>query len=405
MKDLLKYAIILICFVSCYSQEAPKEAITETKFQIPSGAFPIIYRKHIYIEGIVDKAKGIFVFDTGADNFYFDSLFYNSNKFTYDKIAEAYLPGVGSKPQKTKLILDTVHFQFADYQYHTKMVPVFCLKGILGDFADGILGQNYFSGKALEINYQHKFMKIYDSISLVDIKGYSKIVYENVKNRLYVPLKLLINGSLEIEGKFTLDLGSPYSISLTSPTAKKFALNNKINNKIRYYTKYGGVGGESTRYNFKAESIFIGDYKLNNFVMEYSEDTNGALSSNKNFGLLGNNILEKFDIIIDFKNNCLYLKPNNQFENPFETTRLGFGYVDRGETYQSWIVTGTYEGSMAEKAGLMIDDKITHLNDLPIKEIDYEQQQAIFKKAETIKLTVNRNNKILIFNIRLKEIL
>jgi len=405
MRNVFKLTLIAICLISCSFQEPVREIVAETEFQLPSDAIPIIYRKHIYIEGIVDKSKSIFVFDTGADNLYFDSLFFSNNKFAYDKIATAFLPGVGSKPQKTKLILDTVSFQFANNIYKTSTVPILGLKNILGDFADGILGRNYFASKVLEVNYNYQYMKIHDSINAAITNGYTKIRCENVNSWLYVPIKLRINDSLEIIGNYTLDLGSGGSISLTSPTAKQFDLGSKINHKRNYHSKYGGVGGETSRYDFIAKSVFIGDYELKDFVMDYSEDKSGVLSTSKNLGLLGNKILEKFDLIIDFRNSFLYIKPNSSFDNPFKIPRLGFAYVDRTVTLGAWNITGFYEGSSAERSGLKIDDKITQLNDQPIDEINYERQQEIFKQAETIKLTVKRNNETLFFNIQLKEIL
>lgn len=405
IKVFLRYVFISIFLISCHSQEFHENANAENGFQMPSDAIPIIYRKHIYIEGVADKTKSVFVFDTGADNLYFDSLFFSNNKFAYDKIATALLPGVGSKPQKIKLILDTVNFQFANHEYKTNNVPVLGLKNILGDIADGILGLNYFAKKVLEINYNHQFMIIHDSINPMAINGYTKIKCENVNNRLYVPIKLKIHDSLEITGKCTLDLGSGGSISLTSPTANKYDLNNEIKIKRSYYSKYGGVGGETSRHDFIAKSVYIGDYELSDFVMDYSEDKSGALSSSKNLGLLGNRILENFDLIIDFKYSMLYLKPNKNFSNRFEIPRLGFSFVDRTISMGAWNVTGLYKNASAEKSGLKIDDKITHVNDQPINEISYEQQQAIFKTAEAIKLTVKRNNQNLFFNFRLKEIL
>jgi len=405
MKNLIKYMVLICFFASCNSETQKKDFETNSEFQIPSGAFPIIYRKHLYIGGLTNNVKSVFVFDTGADNLYFDSLFFSQNKFSYKNIAVALLPGVGSKPQKIKLILDTVNFHFSGNEYNTNRVPVLGLKGILGDIADGILGGNYFSGKVLEINYQHKYMKIYDSIDAALTNGYSKIVCENVNDRLYIPLKLKINDSLVIEGKFALDLGSGGSVSLTSPVAKQFALGQKIEQKIKYYTNYGGVGGKTSRYDFRAESLLIGDFELNDIVMDYSEDKNGALSTTKNFGLLGNVILERFDLLIDFKNFFLYIKPNSHYTDVFTASRLGFTYVDRSETFAAWNLTGFYKDSPAEQSGLQIDDKITHLNDQPVTEINYEQQKELFKKAETIKLTVKRNSEILFFNVILKEVI
>ncbi len=403
MRRIIKFCLIIIFFTSCNSQQIKDN--NQLKSKIPQGSCLISYRGHIYIEGVVDSVKGSFVFDTGADNFYLDTLFYHQNNFRYKNLTNAKIPGAGTSLQDIIVILDSVNFQFSDHYYKTPIVPVLSLKPILGDYADGILGLDYFSGKVLQIDYKHEYIKVYDNIDSADIFEYSKIQCENIDDRLYIPLKIQINDSLKLEGKFQLDFGSGGSISLTSTAANSYNLHNNINTKLRYWTKYGGIGGESSSYVFKAKSASLGDYHINDVVMSYSLDTAGAMSSEKHLGLLGNEILEKFDVLVDFKTNILYLKPNTYFEKPFEFSRLGFSFVNRNETYGAWIVTGFYDGSSAETSGLKIDDRISHINNKPITEISYEQQKVIFDNVQKLKLTVDRNGTKKVFNVHLQEVI
>jgi len=400
----------MLCFLaSCHSEVPAKDPLKdvpkEVEFQIPAGAFPIVYhRGRICIEGSVDSVKCNFLFDTGADNIYFDSLFFSENSFSYDNVAIAFLPGFGVNPKKVKLIMDTVSFHFGNNLYKANMAPIFELRPITGDFVDGIIGKSYFSEKVLEINFQYQYMKTYDSIQPEQLIGYSKIQCENINNRLFVPLKLQINDSIIIEDQFLLDMGGAGTLELTNPTAMQYDLNNKIENKVKYYNKYGGVGGESVRSKLMSEKVTIGDYQLNNFIMSYSEDNKGSGSS-KHTGFLFNGILERFDLLVDFKNSCLYLKPNADYKHPFEILRRGFSFVDRTKTYGAWNVTGFFVGSSAEKSGLKIDDKITHLNGISVLDINDDQQEEIFRNAKSIELTVKRDSEILMFDIELKEII
>jgi len=405
MYRLIPLLIIICFFISCklYSQDKPNEDVNHYKETTIYDTIPIIYRGHIYIKGIVDSVKASFVFDTGADGLGFDSLFYRKSSMKHYKIIDAFLPGAGEKPQKIKLILDTVNFQFAKHLYKSNFIPVFSLKTILGDFADGLIGRNYFNKSFLEISYQYQYIKIHDNINLIDISKYKKIECKNIKNRLFMPLKLKINDSIEIKGSFMLDIGSGNGISLTSPCAKQFSLLNKIRQKVKFYSKYGGIGGKTVNYTARAVSLNFGGYIFNNLPIDFSIDKSGALASNKYEGIIGNDILERFDIIIDFINSSLYIKPNSNFNKYFESSRIGFSFVDRTQSLSAWIVTGLYEGSEAEKNGIQIDDKITHINGEPILNISYEQQRKIIKESNEIILTINRNNQKLFFKLKLKE--
>jgi len=71
------------------------------------------------------------IFDTGADNLLLDTLFYKNNDFKYQKVALGHLPGVGTKAQKAKIILDSINFQFGNYNFKPPMVPFFSLKTIV----------------------------------------------------------------------------------------------------------------------------------------------------------------------------------------------------------------------------------------------------------------------------------
>ncbi len=109
-------------------------------------------------------------------------------------------------------------------------------------------------------------------------------------------------------------------------------------------------------------------------------------------GLLGNEILERFDLIIDLVNNILYLKPNDKFANEFDFSKLGFSYVDRSKTQGAWVVSGFIVGSNAEKSGLKIDDRIIEINGKPVKEIDFYSHGKYLFEKETLLLKIERNS-------------
>ena len=396
----LFYIIAVVTIISCIG--GSKSGINSNDFAqvemsdtltIPKGAVPIFYWGHIYISCEVDSISGNFVFDTGADGLYLDSTYYASNPFRkIEPVVRASLLGVGSSgPQRVIVITDTVCFKFENYSNNITFIPVFLLKPILGDFADGIIGKKYFEGNVLEINYIHKYIRLDKDFSVIDTSGYMKINMKKENNRLFVPISIRINDTVTIQDYSLLDIGLGGSILITSHTADKYKLSDKIIEKIPYYTKYGGVSGSSYSYDFRAYLIEIGNFQIDSVTMSYSEDKSGSLSHSSHVGLLGNEILERFDVIIDFKNNDLYLKPNADYNKPFNFSKLGFGYVDRSTTMNAWIVTGLYRGSNAEIAGLEIDDKIISVNGIDIHKILFTERSGFWKKIDRVSLIVLRD--------------
>jgi len=382
--------VILLSF--CKNKTIETQFETADTITFPENAVPIVYCNHIYIPSTIDSIFGNIVFDTGADGLYFDSTFFSNNPFRKFKFINAFLPGVGTgHPQKVVVITDSINFGFYNYSNNISFIPVFLLKPILGDFADGILGQRYFSEHVLEINYFYEYIRLHNSIDSVDTSGYVSISMKKEDKRLFVPAIIQINDTVSIQDYVKLDIGFGGSISITSPMATMYNLSENIADKFSCYNKYSGVSGTSSWFKFRANHVEIGGYKLDEVVMDYSEDKKGALSNSNHAGLLGNKILERFDVVIDFVNDNLYLKPNLNYNKPFNFSKLGFSYVDRNVTMGAWIVTGFYRGSNAEIAGLQVDDKIVSVNGINICQIPFREQSVFWEKSDKVILIVLRN--------------
>ena len=383
----------LIFTTSCNSRVKEKKVSGEAETKnipLPKNAIPMIYADYIHITGSVNGKEGIFLIDTGADNLYLDTLFYAAGNFTFKNLLNYRIEGIGTGYQDIIIIQDTVDFSFGRYRYRTTFVPVMKLKPIGGDFIDGLLGTAYFSNSVLEINYAREYIQIYNSIDEADINGYNLVPLKNSDHSYTALVEVTINNTT-LSGDFLIDLANPSS-SLTSLAAYENNLHDKIERKAKFYNAYGGVGGESAGYEFISQSVSIANYSLSNAILGYSTDTAGMLEEGDYLGMLGNNILDRFDLIFDFPNNNLYVRPGEKFDEPFIFNRLGFGYVDRCETLGGWIVTGLYEGSRAEQLGLRVDDKIISINDTPAKDIPYEEQTEYFNNIDKVKIDFMRAN-------------
>ncbi|OFX37045.1 MAG: hypothetical protein A2X08_12050 [Bacteroidetes bacterium GWA2_32_17] len=406
MRQILLLSIITITLFAC--ENAPKKVITNDNqvknFIYPKNATPIVYIGYIFIQGKADNVKGNFLLDLGTDNLHFDSLFFSENIFDYKNIKNIKLWGIGNSFQRATLIKDTVNFQFNKNNYKTSNVLINNLKPIGGDFVDGLIGIDYFKQGVLEINYHNKYIIIYQSIDSVDVSDYKLVSIKKIENYFCMQMEVKINDSVTIKGNFIIDTGMPFS-ALTNYVAQKNNLDKKVERKVRYYTKYGGIGGESSGFDFIADSLQISNFHLKNVNLSFSVDKSGILAGGEYLGIIGNNILERFDIIIDFKKSNLYLKPNENFYKPFISNRLGFFYIDRGKTMGGWIVTGLSEKSEAEKKGLKIDDKIISVNGIPIEKIPFETQEDYFKKIDKVKLLVKSAGITKIIEFKLEQLL
>jgi len=254
----------------------------------------------------------------------------------------------------------------------------------------------------LEINYQKQFMKIHSTIDSLYLNDFSKISFTFKNDRILIPISVMINDTLTIHGDFLVDMGMGGALALAGTVSNKYDLENVIPEKIFSYSIQGGVGGETKEYLFQAKSCSLGKFSFNSVLTGLGIDSTGNTETKKYTGMLGNGLLERFDVVIDFANKNLYLKPNSDFSKPFKFNRLGFTYSDRTQTKGGWIVNGFDKNSNAEKSGLLINDRIISINKVPVNEIPFENQKHFFDEFKNFMLQVERNNNTLEINFYLK---
>ncbi len=97
----------------------------------------------------------------------------------------------------------------------------------------------------------------------------------------------------------------------------------------------------------------LGPYRFRNVPTYIFDDDYNVTSYPYLGGLIGNDILRRFNVIMNYERREIYLMPNTHFREPFDYgyTGLSFYYID------GYIrVTEVMQGSPAETAGFKPDD-------------------------------------------------
>ena len=188
-----------------------------------------------------------------------------------------------------------------------------------------------------------------------------------------------------------MDLGSGGSVTLTSDMAEKYSL-NELSPLLHNTSFNGGIGGESSSCDFRATHVTVGPFSLDSVTMDFSNNTGGALSRREYIATIGNEIWERFDMMIDLSGERLYLRPNSKFEEPFESPIRGFSCTDRSKTLGYWVVNALYTQSNAEKAGLKKGDHVIAINGRSVKDISFEERQTVFDGLTGVTLTIQRGD-------------
>lgn len=345
--------------------------------ELPEGAMPFILDSHVYMQGVVaDTIPVSLIYDTAADRLYMDKDYVDLSSFgklPYKK-GRAVMGGAGNNgSQSVTIIVDEISLKIGNDVYKERITPIINLREILGRHADGMIGNNAMFNRPLIVNFTDGYLLSPESVTATALEGYTKLPARFNNNRIDIECELKVDSVQSLKGLFRLDMGSGSTIILTNAARKQLNLTDKP--QARCYYSNMGVGGAGTTVNFRADTFKSLD-ELHNVVVSASYNTQGALSDGEYLGIIGNDILSHYDLIIDAPNNALYARKNGNSDNSYQkSSEIQMGYIDRTDITDGWIVSSLYEGGIAQKAGFEIGDVILSINGRPVKEISWAEQR------------------------------
>lgn len=331
------------------------------------------FENHIYLTvSTGDTTRGEFIFDTGASDLYIDSLFHARSLAGSLPLGRGMIGGVGKNKQSVRLLLPPLDFTLLGKRYATANVtPLIHLKEIVGKRADGIVGLNFFTGKYLSVDYLAGTFCVSDT--LPDTTGYRPVALRNEKGRLLARVRVSIAGK-DIEGVFLIDTGNAGTLDLTRAAAQDYGLTEAEIERTTYRNRCGGIGGDALYASCLARQIGIDTFTLEDVGISYSLDESGSLSGKRQYdGLIGNRLLNRFDVIFDLQDMRLFLRPNALYGHPFRNYSHDLLYVDRTDICPGLIVNGMAVGGTAEKAGIMPGDILTAVDSIAVSELPLPQ--------------------------------
>ncbi|MBO9674897.1 MAG: aspartyl protease family protein [Sphingobacteriaceae bacterium] len=243
--------------------------------------------------------------DLGAGGTIINKTSVKKVKMNFDqKVNLANSDGVNLVPSASKNLL-----QIGNLVWDSVSIAV---ASNMKDYEDLLIGNSLFRGKILEINYDKKILVVHGTLP-PQTTAYSRhdVILDGGVIP-YIKVKLNIRNRTQT-GWVMFDTGARTSILNTADVPMAYRLANEMASMI----------GLNKAMMPKLE---IGKYQLSGF--EYKIRDMGGEGLNM---LLGNDLLKRFNLILDNKNGYMYIQPNSLIDVP---------YRKRSEYYVVRIVTG-----------------------------------------------------------------
>ncbi len=364
---------------------------------------PVQYNTHIYLKCMIDDTiEGNFMFDTGAYGLYLDSLYNQNSGVKYnpnpEKLFGAEQYENGGNEYHLKVALNT-------FSYNPQNIYVINTKSSFGRQCDGIIGWDFLQNRIVQIDYQNLSLKIIDPEDFKVDTSYKRIQLIMRRNLFFIKTDVAFTKNLNLKSEYVFDIGCGTGMINTGETVRKNKINLSDKNKVEFGYDWGLLENRhSTQFKMRVNSIRFEGFEFIEPLIDCSMDSSGTLGSGDYAGLLGNGILENFNMIIDFPLKTLYLKPNENYKKRMVFKSLGFGFVDRTDICDGLVVSAVETNRDQDALDIKSGDIITHINDKPEKNNSTEIVKELYSKIGKYNMfTIKRGSETIKFNVQLKE--
>jgi len=372
--------------------EPPSTFITSFSFRLLNGGVILVSA------GVNNYADSLnFILDTGSGGISLDSA-------TVDELGIPVIPsektikGIGGVRKVSflnnatlrlpGLAVENLNFHVNDYEI---------LTSVYGIRIDGIIGYSFFSRYIININYD-----------LLQINVFSKGEYKYPAGGFMLfpmftglPMQTLqFTDSRKFVQRFYLDTGAGLNFLLSENYLNDSAVLKK-RRKPPVVTQAEGVGGKMSMRLTTIKELKVGPYRFRRVPTFLFKDEYNVINYPFVGGLLGNDILRRFNITFNYAKQQVHIVPNLHYKDDFDYAYSGLSiyYID-----DKIVVDDVVPSSPADKAGFKKEDIIVAINGNASNNIQtYKTMMQTL--GERLKFLVIRNGVPMLLSMKPKSIL
>ncbi len=378
-----------------------------------SADIPFEYVNNFIIINVVinEKIPLKFIFDTGAEH-----TILTKRQFT--EIAglklekEFKILGADLTTEMSAFLSRAVSFKISKVLNPVVDILVFKedyfkFEELTGVDVHGIIGANIFSKFVLSINYKKRKITLHDPFYFKPpTDKYTTLPISVFKNKPYLTtMTRLSKDDPPVMLKYLVDTGASLGLLLYNETHESIVVpENVIHGVIGI-----GLGGHLEGFLGRIHLLEMDDLQLNDVLTNFQEVQEFPDTSfmNDRNGIIGNLVLDRFDVIIDYQRQNLLLKPTKRYHNVFKYDRSGISMIASGRDLNVFVISNVIPDSPAGEAGVQKGDIIIKVNWMPTGYFSMNDLVRLFQKREgkKIKLTVLRNGEKIMFEFRLRDLI
>jgi hypothetical protein len=368
----------------------PAKHIAAIPFTMLTGGIVIV---HATLDNFKDSLN--FVLDTGSGGISLDSTtcveFALTKKmtdktvrgiagmktveFTYNHMI--HLPG---------LTVENLDFHINDYDI---------LTSAYGIRIDGIIGYSFLRRYIVAIDYDELKFDVFSPGTF----KYPRGGYLLRPQFTTLPMQqATVRDNTSTSSKFYFDTGAGLCMLLNEDFVQDSSLMRSKRKK--YPTEAEGLGGKKSMTLTVIKEVRLGPYRFRNVPIYIFDDEFNITSYPILGGLIGNDILRRFNVILNYPEQQIYIRPNKHYLDSFDYSYTGLGmYIVDGAI----TVTEIMKKSPAEEAGFNEGDIVIGVENNLSGNI--QTYKTLLQNAGArVKVLISRKGELKILSIKVKSI-
>jgi len=248
----------------------------------------------MFIKAALNKTDSLTLnFDTGTSDLVL------TRETLKNKIKQSLKSGVN--------ILQIGNKQYQDF----KIYPA----ELTGHGTDGRFGWDLFDGMVVELNYDKGIMVVHSEIpKYVKNDDYSKLKMKYFNN-VFLAESTISQDGIQNKNWYLFDTGYQRTLMLDGPLLKE---QNFPVDKMKILKKVvmkDAQGNEIPVITSDLQTFTLGNFQLKNVPAQMMSKS--RMISGSRMHIVGNEVLKRFNVFLDFQNNMIYLKPNKLIDNKY----------------------------------------------------------------------------------------
>jgi hypothetical protein len=387
--------LIAFAFITARAQEefvpAPATFITKFPFRMLTGGIIVLKAK---VSNYNDSLN--FIFDTGSGGISLDSSTV-AKLHIPSKASEKTIRGIAGIRKVSfaydhtlhlpGLSVDSLNFHINDYDL---------LTSVYGEKIDGIIGYSFISRYIVKVNYDSMQISVFTKGTIKYPRG-GFLMRPILANIPVTPAT--VRDENEVGARFYFDTGAGMCILLSTDFVEDSLA---LRPKSKWYASQAeGLGGKAPMRQGVLRLVRVGPYKFRNVPAYIFDDEYNITSYPYLGGLLGNDLLRRFNLILNYEKRDIHLMPNSHFREQFD-----YSYTGLGMYYLDGVIkiVDVMKGSPAEKAGFQSDDVVMAV------ENNFSQNIQTYKNmlqspGTKLKVLVYRKGEPMLLTIKVKSLM